>query len=236
MNYMQKLWEYQKVDTDADRFEQDMKKSPTRQKLVKHREFLLTQQELMRKIEGDVTKMSERIESIRSDVVRLDEELRDLQETMKEEEPETIEIARKSLSYAQKLVTSINRLEQELLKMRKDAETRGRQQHEVRVRAAKVRTEFDQLKVNYDLEYQKDTASLLKLRGEVTKAADGIPGDLIDKYKQIKQHCIPPISKLLDGSRCGGCNMNLPQAVLREVRTGAESVECENCGRIVLVN
>ena len=233
---MQKLWEYQKVDTEADHFEQEMRKSPTRQKLVKHREFLLTQQELMRKIEGDVTKMTQRIESIRSEVARLDEELRDLQETMKEEEPETIEIARKSLSYAQKLVTSINRLEQELLKMRKDAETRGRQQHEVRVRAAKVRTEFDQLKTKYDLEYKKDTASLSELRGEVTKAAEGIPDDLIDKYKQIKQHCIPPISKLLDGSRCGGCNMNLPQAVLRDVRTGAQSVECENCGRIVLVN
>ena len=236
MNYMQKLWEYQRVDIEADRFEQEMRKSPTRQKLVKHREFLLTQQELMRKIEGDVAKMNQRMESIRSDLVRLDEELRDLQETMNEEEPETIEIARKSLSYAQKLVTSLNRLEQELAKIRKDAETRGRQQHEVRVRAAKVRTEFDQLKEKYDLEYKKDTASLSKLRGEVSMAAEGIPNDLIEKYKQIKQHCMPPISKLLDGSRCGGCNMNLPQAVLRDVRTGAESVECENCGRIVLVN
>jgi predicted nucleic acid-binding Zn-ribbon protein len=233
---MQKLWEYQRVDIEVDRFELEMRKSPTRQTLVKHREFLLTQQELMRKIEGDVTKMSQRMDSIRSDLVRLDEELRDLQETMREEEPETIEIARKSLSYAQKLVTGLNRLEQELAKMRKDAETRGRQQHEVRVRAAKVRTEFDQLKEKYDLEYKKDAAALSKLRGEVTKAAEGIPGDLVDKYKQIKQHCMPPISKLLDGSRCGGCNMNLPQAVLRDVRTGAESVECENCGRIVLVN
>lgn len=235
MNDIQRLWEYQKIDIEADRFEQEMKKSPIRQKLVKHREFLLSQQELMRKIEGDVTKMDQRIESIRSDLARLDEELRDLQETMVEEEPETIDIARKSLSHAQKLVSGLGRLEQELTKIRKDAETRGKQQHEVRVRAAKVRTEFDVLKEKYDLEYKKDAAELAKLRSDVASAAEKIPSGLIEKYKQIKQHSVPPISKLLDGSRCGGCNMNLPQAVLRDVRTGVASVECENCGRIVLV-
>lgn len=235
MDYMQMLWEYQKVDMEADRFEQEMRKSPNRQKLVKHREFLLSQQDSMRKIEGDVATMNQRVEAIRGDISRLEEELRDLQDTLAEEEPETIEIARKSLSHAQKLVSNLAKLEQELTKIRKDAETRGRQQHEVRVRAAKIRTEFDELKKIYDLEYKNDATKLAKLRADAAKVADGIPAELMDKYKQIKQHSIPPMAKLLDGSRCSGCNMNLPQAVLRNVRAGVQNVECENCGRIVLV-
>lgn len=236
MDYFQLLWEYQRVDMETDRFEQEMRKSPNRQKLVKHREFLLSQQESMHKIEGDVVAMNQRVEAISADIVHLEEELRDLQDTLAEEEPETIEIARKSLSSAQKLVSGITRLEQELIKIRKDAETRGRQQHEVRVRAAKIRTEFDQLKEVYDKEYKIEAAKLAKLRADAAKAAEGIPAELMEKYKQIKQHSIPPIARLLDGSRCGGCNMNLPQAVLRSIRAGTDSVECENCGRIVLVN
>ena len=235
VDYMQSLWNFQKYDMDADRFELQMRRSPTRQKLVKHREFLLSQQESMRKIEGDVVAMGQRVEVIRADVAKMEEELRDLQDTLREEEPETIEIARKSLSHAQKLVSSLVRVEQELSKIRKDADTRGRQQHEVRVRAAKVRTEFDELKKVYDVEYKKDAETLAKLRADAAKAAEGIPKEAMEKYQQVKQHNVPPIAKLLDGSRCGGCNMNLPQAVLRNVRTGAASVECENCGRIVLV-
>ncbi len=235
MDTLQRLWDYQQADMAVDRFEREIKKSPNRQKLVKHREFLLQQQEAMRRIESDVEAMGERMEAIRADVVRLEEELKDLQETLSEEEPETIEIARKSLSYAQKLAGAITRCEQELNKIRKDAEARDRQQHEVRVRAAKARAEFDSLKVVYDEEYKGQAADLARLRGTATKAAEGIPPELIEKYKQIKQHSVPPIAKLLDGNRCGGCNMNLPQVVLRNVRMGEKSVECENCGRIVLV-
>lgn len=235
MDQMEMLWQYQQADMAADRYEREMRKSPNRQKLVKHREFLLAQQESMRRIENDVDTMAERLEGIRAELSRLEEELRDLQDTLSEEEPETIDIARKSLSYAQKLVAGITRCEQDLSKIRKDADTRDRQQHEIRVRAAKVRAEFDALKKEYDVEYKTQSDELNQLRANALKAAKGIDPALMEKYKQIKQHSIPPVAKLLDGNRCGGCNMNLPQVVLREIRTGAKSVECENCGRIVLV-
>lgn len=229
------LWNYQLADMAVDRYEREMRKSQNRQKLVKHREFLLSQQEAMKRIETDVDAMAERMEGIRAEVVHLEEELKDLQDTLSEEEPETIEIARKSLSYAQKLVAGISRCEQDLNKIRKDADTRDRQQHEIRVRAAKVRAEFDALKKVYDVEYKEQSTELAKLRAIAAKASEGIDPQLLERYKQIKQHSIPPIAKLVDGNRCSGCNMNLPQVVLREIRTGAKSVDCENCGRIVLV-
>jgi len=235
VDHLQLLWNYQQADIAVDRYEREMRKSPNRQKLVKYREFLLQQQETMRRIETEIEALHEKLGGARVELGRLEEELRDLQETLAEEEPETLDIARKSLSYAQKLVMGITQCEQEVTKVRKDAEARDRQQHEVRVRAAKIRTEFDSLKTEYDVEYKEQTTELGKLRAGATKASEGIPSELLEKYKQIKQHSTPPIAKLVDGNRCAGCNMNLPQVVLREIRTGAKSVECENCGRIVLV-
>lgn len=235
MDQIQMLWDYQQADMAMDRFEREMHQSPNRLKLVERREFLLSQQEAMRRIESNIEAMSERVEAIRAEVIRLEEELKDLQDTLNEEEPETIDIARKSLSYAQKLTASIGKCEQELVKIRKDAEARDRQQHEVRVRAAKARAEFDALKKVYDVEYKEQSGTLAKLRAASSKAAEGIDPQALEKYKQIKQHSIPPIAKLLDGNRCGGCNMNMPQVVLRSIRGGARQVECENCGRIVLV-
>ena len=56
----------------------------------------------------------------------------------------------------------------------------------------------------------------------------------MEKYKAIKRHSTPPITKIHD-DRCGGCNMQLPAADMNKIRTGAPYVECENCGRIILV-
>ena len=72
-------------------------------------------------------------------------------------------------------------------------------------------------------------------KGEAAKAAEGIDPAMLAKYKEIKQHCAQPIAKLVDGNRCGGCNMNLPQVLMGQIKQGAKSVECENCGRIVIV-
>ena len=163
-------------------------------------------------------------------------ELIALIQELKEKEPETIEIARKSLSYAQKLVTAIEKCEKELSKLRRDADARDKQQHEVRVRAAKVRAEFDALKKVYDGEYHEQAVQLQKLRAEAAKAAEGIEPKLLAKYKEIKQHTVPPIARLVDGNRCGGCNMNMPQVIMGQIKQGAKSVECENCGRIVIVD
>ena len=43
-----------------------------------------------------------------------------------------------------------------------------------------------------------------------------------------------PITRLHD-DRCGGCNMQLSAADKDKVRSGLPYVECENCGRIILV-
>ena len=236
MEQIEKLWEFQKADMTCDRFEREIQKNANRQQLLKYREFMLQQQEAMKRIESEVDAMGDRMENLRAEISHLEEELLDLQDTLKEKEPETIEIARKSLSYAQKLVTAIEKCEKELSKLRRDADARDKQQHEVRVRAAKVRAEFDALKKVYDGEYREQAVQLQKLRAEAAKAAEGIEPKLLAKYKEIKQHTVPPIARVVDGNRCGGCNMNMPQVIMGQIKQGAKSVECENCGRIVIVD
>lgn len=235
MNEYEMLLEYQRLDGEAEQFEKEMRQSPARQKLIKDRDYLLEQQNAMKKIEQDLVTMSERFATLEAEVKKVDESLTDLKETIEEDEPDTLDIAKKSLEYCQKLVGQITRIEQDLTKIRKDSDTRSRQQHEVRVRAAKVKAEFDTLKTSYDVEYKKQMVTLESLRAKTADAEKHISAELIEKYKRIKQHKPKPVARLND-DRCSGCNMNLPAVVLRSVRTGAPYVECENCGRIVLTN
>ena len=226
------LWQFMQVDMEADGFETKMRQSPNRQKLIKARDFLKDQQANMKKLESDVAVMQDRLEAVTDEAARLEKVLANLSEEISANPPATVEEAQKQAESVQKLLDTISRYEQELQKMRKDADVKDRQQKEIRVRAAKTKQEFDQLKGEYDKEFKADTVTLQKMRARTDEEAKKVEPKLLEKYKSIKQHCTPPMAKLVNG-QCSGCFMSLPSATLLEIRNGSRIVECDNCGRIL---
>ena len=234
MHQYELLWQYQQVDMELDQYEKEMRASSNRKELLKHREFLLEQQSVLKKIESDVEIMSDRMEALADEITRLNGSVAEATANFEANRPQDLEEAKKQIASIQKLLTTISRYEAELAKMRKDSEARDRQQREVRVRAAKARAEFDRIKVIYDEEFKTASVKLDELKKKVAKEAEGIDPALIEKYKSIKRHAAMPITRLHD-DRCGGCYMQLSAADKDKVRSGQPYVECENCGRIILV-
>ena len=232
--HLDQLWQFMQVDMEADRFENKMRQSENRQKLLKQRTFLMDQQANMKKLESEIAVMQDRLEAIRDEADRLDKLLAAAAAEIEANPPTTAEDADKRAESVQKLVDSLSRYEQELQKLRKDSETKDRQQKEIRVRAAKTKIEYDQLKQVYDTEFKKDSAQLQKLRADIEKEAAKVEPKLLERYRSIKQHCTPPMARLIDG-QCSGCFMSLPSATLLELKEGKRIVECDNCGRILYI-
>jgi predicted nucleic acid-binding Zn-ribbon protein len=233
MDQLEMLWEYQQADMEADRLENEIRRSPNRVKLVKSRDFLVEQQNTIKQIENEVLVMSDRIDVIRDAILRAEDQLKALTAKLEKEPPQSLEDARQQSFDARKLMDTLNGFEQEMKRIRKDAGDRDHQQHEVRLRAAKVKAEFDQLKAAYDVEYKERMAALEKQRATAAQKAKGIAADLMEKYKTIKLHSVPPMARLLN-DQCGGCNMSLPSVVLRSIKAGGTVVECETCGRMII--
>ena len=229
---LEKLWQFMQVDMEADRFEAKIRQSEKRQKLLKQRNFLMDQQNNMKKLESDVAAMTDRLEAVRDDAERLQKVLTGLMEELESNPPTSEEEANARMEPVQKLMDNLTRYEQELSKMRKDAEVKDRQQREIRVRAAKTKQEFDQLKKEYDVEFKQDTATLKEMRARTEQESGKIEPDLLEKYRTIKQHCTPPMAKLIDG-QCSGCFMSLPSATLLAIQEQGKLVTCDNCGRIL---
>ena len=234
MEQYELLWKYQQVDMELDRYEKEMRGNSNRKELLKHRDFLLEQQNVLKKIETDVEVMSDRMEALADEIKRLSGSVAEATANFEANRPDNLEDVKKQMASIQKLIATITRYESELAKMRKDSEARDRQQREVRVRAAKARAEFDRIKVIYDEEYKVAAVKLEALKKNVAKEAQGIDPQLLEKYKAIKRHAAPPITRLHD-DRCGGCNMQLSAADKDKVRSGVPYVECENCGRIIMI-
>lgn len=226
------LWQFMKVDMEADGFENRMRQSENRKKLIKQRDFLKDQQANMKKLESDVAVMQDRLAAVQDEADRLEKLQAQQLEEFQNDPPTTQEEARRQAEAVQKLLETLSRYEQELQKMRKDADTKDRQQKEIRVRAAKTKLEFDQLKVEYDREFKADTETLKAMRTRTEQEAQKVEPKLLEKYRSIKQHCTPPMAKLING-QCSGCFMSLPSATLLDIRGGDRIVECDNCGRIL---
>ena len=226
------LWNFMQVDMEADKFENQMRLSPNRQKLLKQRNFILEQQNNMKKLEADVAVMQDRLAAVEDEAERLSGVLSGMVQELEANPPATVEESDRRAEAAQRLADTLVRYEQELAKMRKDAEARDRQQKEIRVRAARTKQEYDQLKLVYDEEFKRDQQTLKSMRANIEKEAAKLDQALLSRYRAIKQHCTPPMAKLVDG-QCGGCFMSLPSATLRELKLGEKTVECDNCGRIL---
>lgn len=229
---LDKLWQFMQVDMETDRFEAKMRQSEKRQTLIKQRNFLLELQNNMKKLEGEVAAMADRLEAVRDDSERLQKVLSGLLEELEKNPPKSAEEADAQMEPVQKLMENLSRYEQEISKMLKDAENRDRQQRDIRIRAARTKADYDQLKTEYDVEFKRDTAVLKEMRARTEKEASKIEKALLEKYREIKQHSNPPMAKLIDG-QCSGCFMSLPSATLLALKEADQLILCDNCGRII---
>lgn len=233
MDQLHLLWDYQQADMEADKMEASIKRSPTRQKLVKYRDYLLEQQNVMKRIIGEVAAMADRLEALKDAVAMTENQLKSLQTKIENDPPQDSESTQQFIADVRRFQNNLTTYEQEIRRIRKDAGDRERLQHDVKVRAAKAKGEFDKLKVDYDAEYQEKSKELTALKAVAAEKAKGIEQDLMDRYQNIKRRSVPPLAQLY-GDQCGGCNMSLPSAVSRKIKAG-ELVECETCGRLLIV-
>lgn len=233
MEQTELLWQYQQADMAADTMEQEIKRDPARIALKKNREFLVEQQNTVKRMEEEVAQMVDRVDVIKVAIKRIEEQLAALTKKMENDPPADIAKAQELAKDAQKLLSDLTSFESELKRIEKDAADRERQEKDIRMKYAKVKAEYDKQKVEYEALYKKQMKGLEEKRAAAQKKTEGIDADLLEKYKSIKQHCSRPVAKLY-GDQCGGCNMNLPQASLRVLKNGAKIIECENCGRMLI--
>lgn len=227
------LWNFMQYDMEADRFENAMRNAPDRVKLLKQRDFLLEQQNNVKRIERETAAMSDRLEAVRDEAKRLSGLLDNLLKSLEENPPETLEEIEKQVAAVQKLENSLQHYEQELNRMRKDSDQRDRLQKDIRLRYARTKAEYDTLKKNYEIEFGRDKVKLAELKARAEAEGKNMDAALMARYMEVKQHVTPPMAQL-NGNRCGCCNMSMPAAVLNEIGSG-KIVECDNCGRIMFV-
>lgn len=227
------MWQYQQEDMKADRLANEIKRSPTRQKLEKSRDFIIEQQKLYKQIEEQVAILADRKDAIRDAIARCEEQIAAIAARFEQNPPEDEETAHAMLAEATKVRDNIASYEQEMRRMAKDSNEYDQKQLSCRREAAKTKVEFDKLKVVYDKEISEKKAQLEAQRAVAAAKAVGVDAKLMEEYNIIKKRTMPPMARLVN-NQCSGCNTAQPSSLLSKIKSGAELVECETCGRMII--
>ena len=228
------LWNYMQIDMEADKFGNEMKNSEKRKKLLKQTEFLKEQQARFAKIETEIGEMDSKSAECKKEAERLSKLLNEMSAELGDVANMDSAAVEEKLKSAEKLLAAFENCETELSKLRQEADTAERTQIEIKRRAAKVKSEYDEIKKLYDVEFAADKLKLKELKDNVERVAAKIDLADLERYKAIKRHCNPPIARLVN-NQCTGCFMTLSVGTLREIKGSSEAITCDNCGRLLYV-
>ncbi len=232
MEQFEALWAYQAEDMKADAIAAAIRRSPTRQKLEKARDFILDRQKQYKQIEEDVTAMVDRKDIIAQAIARSREQLDNLKNRFESNPPQTPEEVRSLLAEVSRCRDTIRQYEVEISRIVKETDSNEKLQRSVRLEAANAKKSFDQLKAEYEEESKSKKGELEAQRAKAKELMDQVDPKLLEEYETIKKHISPPVARLAHG-QCSGCNTSLPSAILSKIR-GGTLVECETCGRMII--
>ncbi|MBR2661083.1 MAG: hypothetical protein IKE15_06725 [Clostridia bacterium] len=232
MDKFEALWAYQVEDMKADAIAAAIKRSPTRQKLEKARDFILDRQKQYKQIEEDVGAMVDRKDIIAQAISRSREQLQVLQNRYESNPPQTAEEVKSLLAEVSRCRDTIRQYEVEISRIVKETDANDKLSRSVRLEAANAKKTFDQLKADYEEESKSKKGELEAQRAKAKELMDQVDPKLLEEYEVIKKHISPPVARLTHG-QCSGCNTSLPSAILSRIK-GGTLVECETCGRMII--
>lgn len=235
MNKLEALLRYHEAELALDRLETRLKTTPERQKLNKLYGFLSEQQTQINGIRAQlearnatVTKLTAHFDELQK---QYELELSEIAIMENDEQVTAAEMA-ESRRALETLLEQITVSRRELYDTLSWIESASNDYKEAFSRAGRAKKEYDELRVRCD-ELMKDAQPELDAsNANVAACKTDVEDALLKKYAFVKSHHAVPIAKV-ENNQCSGCNMSLPTTVIKRVSSGAELVECENCGRIL---
>ena len=223
------ILEYQKVDAQMRRIEQEVAASDEQKKFAQANKFMKSAPE---RFEAQDRRAAE-LAALREDLVRRAEDISkqiaeysELDEMV--EEGGDVSFYKKN---AQTLLDRLRALKGEMQKLNADIAATVEEYERFKKQGAAMQKQYREYKAKRDELVNNRKDEVNRLKAQLKSIAEKIPAETLAKYQQKRKENIFPIVVPLNGNMCV-CGMDFPIA-LQERLAGGNVVECEHCRRFV---
>ena len=229
MSVLNELLEYQKVDAQMRRIEQEVAASDEQKKFAQANKFMKSAPE---RFEAQDRRAAE-LAALREDLARRAEDISkqiaeysELDEMV--EEGGDVSFYKKN---AQTLLDRLRALKGEMQKLNADIAATVEEYERFKKQGAAMQKQYREYKAKRDELVNNRKDEVNRLKAQLKSIAEKIPAETLAKYQQKRKENIFPIVVPLNGNMCV-CGMDFPIA-LQERLAGGNVVECEHCRRFV---
>ena len=229
MSVLNELLEYQKVDAQLRKIEQEVAASEEQKKYAQANKFMKSAPE---RFEAQDRRAAE-LAALREDLIRRAEDISkqiaeysELDEMV--EEGGDVSFYKKN---AQALLDRLRGLRSEMQKLNADIASTVEEYDRFKKQGAAMQKQYKEYKAKRDELVNTHKDEVNSLRARLAEIAKKIPEDTLAKYQQKRKENIFPIIAPLNGNMCV-CGIDFPLA-LQERLAGGNVVECEHCRRFV---
>lgn len=229
MAYVNELLEYQKVDADLRKIEQEITASEERKKYVQAKKFMESAAE---KLEAQ----DKRAQGLKAHAQKLTQDYEEITKMIAEyaELDEMVESGGDVTFYKKSVQTLIDRLHAlkgALNKLTADVEAACDEYQKMKKTTISMQKQYREYSEKFKELKNSRSTEVNAINEKLGQLGAGIPAEIIAKYRtKRKERIFPVIAPLTDG-RCI-CGMDLPIAQ-QGALSGGGVIECEHCHRFL---
>ncbi len=228
----QEMLSYQQLDGELNRIERDLKKNDN---FIKRRQYKAASQEC----EENISKLDARALDLRNQLAQAQQTLQDITAVIDEHSGEIGSLEDEDeLNYMNKKLNEqlaeLNNVDKEIKRIIREGEELSKAFDEASAKLPRLIAGYRKC----DEEFNKVAAEVKprvnEIRARQTELKKVIDENIFNVYKKVADGGLYPVFVPLEGgTRCGGCRMEMPKAVVDAQFASKSYMKCEHCGRII---
>ena len=228
----QEMLQYQKLDSELNKIERELKKNEF---YVKRKQYKALRQEC----EENLAKLDAKAAELKSQLAVAKQSLEEISSVIDEHSREIADIADgDELSYMNRKLSEqldmLANVEKTIKRILREGEELARMFEEINAKLPKIVAGYNKCNTEFAKATEAARPRVTELKAQQAELRKKIDDNLFATYKRISDGQIHPVFvPLRDECRCGGCQMEMPRAVVDAQMNNKGYMVCEHCGRII---
>lgn len=226
------MLDYQRLDSELNRIERDLRKNENFVKRKQYKAMTAECEESLTKLDAKSAELRNQLAAANKAIERVNEELDEhIKEFDGAEDVDELNYMNRKLNA---LITEIGNLDKEIKRILREGEEISKSFDEISAKLPRLIAGYNKCNEVFNKAAAEVKPKVRELQQKQAELRKSIDPSLFEVYKKISEGQLHPVFvPLRDGCRCGGCQMEIPKAVVEAQMAGKDYMRCEHCGRII---
>lgn len=229
---MEKILEYQKLDTDLFRLEREINKNEHKKNAQAMVSYVKEAQNQILELDRQANRLYQDFQKLK----QVEEKGIDLIEKYSRQFGDnlTTEQLKDLQTKISQTTRQLRELENRFVASEKKAKQFIADFDNLKKKANVAKSKHQESKSKFDEYCAQKEPEIKAIKDKISALEKQLDVGFVNKYKTLKQDGMFPIVVKLVDSRCGGCRMELPSKELEKIRQNGK-LECPSCHRLIYI-